>query len=209
MNAPDDPGDADADADPDDPGDVDADADPAGNRTDRRTLVRLLIALAVGIPLAVEGATFLGLLNQEFGGGNGADDGAATGTGTPAGRRVGVGDELLPATSPVERVTDMTLRATGGRWQFELTVEVRNDLDTAYEFRLGAVTTGDGRTVEGGASTGTMASGETATVTGRWDLPEGEAPERVAVSGVVAVVGAETPQEVSDRVPLERVAVRG
>lgn len=191
---------------PDDPGGPDADAGP---RTDRRTLVRLLVALAVGVPLAVEGATFLGLLNREFGGGDGADDGAATGTETPTGRRVGVGDELLPATAPVERVTDMTLRATGDRWRFELTAEVRNDLDTAYEFRLGAVTTGDGRTVEGGASTGTMASGETTTLTGRWDLPEGEAPERMAVSGIVAVVGAETPREVSDRVPLERVAVRG
>jgi len=178
---------------------------------ERRTLVRLLVALAIGVPLVVEGGTLLGLLDRAFGGGNGDEEGSGgngSPTGTPTRRAVGVGDELLPETTPVEEVTDMTLRATGDGWRFELTAEVRNDLDTAYEFRLGAVSTDD-RTVEGGAGTGTMASGETATITGRWDLPEGEAPEAVAVSAVVAVVGGDTPREVSARVPLERVAVQG
>jgi hypothetical protein len=195
--------------DPDAESDASADEGPDVEGLDRRTLIRLLVGLGIGLPIAIEAATFLGLLSQEFGGGGEGESGTEAGTTTPTRRAVGVGDELLPETQPVERVTDMTLRSTDGGWRFAMTVEVRNDLDTAYEFRLGSVATGGGRTVAGGASTGTMAAGETATITGRWDLPEGEAPERVGVSAVVAVVGAETPREVSARVPLERVAVRG
>lgn len=186
-------------------------ADESVRRLQRRTLIRLLVGLGIGIPIAIEAATFLGLVGQEFGfgDGEGEEDGTTAGTESPARPPVGVGDELLPETGPVEEVTDMTLRATGDRWRFELTAEVRNDLDTAYEFRLGPVTTGGGRSVEGGASTGTMASDTTTTVVGRWDLPAGESPETVAVSAVVAVVGAETPREFSAQVPLERVPVEG
>lgn len=176
---------------------------------ERRTLIRLLVGLGIGIPVAVEGATFLGLVRRQLGGGDdgdGDEDGTA-GEETPAPRRVG--DELLPETAPVERVTDMAIRATEGRWRFEMTVEVRNDLDTAYEFGLGAVTTGGGRTVEGGANTGTMASGETTTITGRWNLPEGDTPETVAASAVIAVPGAATPRELSRRIALGRVPVQG
>lgn len=203
MTAPDESG---SGVDPD-AGSTDESPDVEG--LDRRTLIRLLVGLGIGLPIAIEAATFLGLLSREFGGGGEDESGTEAGTATPTPRRVGVGDELLPETAPVERVTDMTLRSAEGRWRFAMTVEVRNDLDTAYEFRLGSVATGGGRAVEGGASTGTMAAGETATITGRWDLPEGEAPDTVGVSAVVAVVGAETPREVSARVPLERVAVRG
>ncbi|MFB6080198.1 MAG: hypothetical protein ABEJ81_04295 [Haloferacaceae archaeon] len=174
---------------------------------ERRTLIRLLIALGIGIPVAVEGATFLGLVGHEIGGDDGSD-GTATPTATPVRRPIGVGDELLPETSPVERVTDMTLRATDGGWRFEMVVEVENDLDTAYEFRLGPVTTEGGRTVDGGADTGTMISGATTTITGRWDLPEGDPPDAVAVSAVVPVVGGETPRRYSESVPVARVHVQ-
>lgn len=177
---------------------------------ERRTLIRLLVGLGLGIPIAIEAATFLGLVGRRVGDGTDGDGGGtATGTETTPRRRVGVGDELLPQTAPVERVTDMSVRAVDGRWRFEMTVEVRNDLDTAYEFRLGAVTTGSGRTVEGGTSTGTMISGETTTITGTWDLPEGETPETVTASAVIAVVGGETPRRVSTRVALARVPVQG
>lgn len=204
------PGDPDAPRDAPEAAEAAAADDGSARAMDRRTLVRLLVGLGIGVPVAVEGATFLGLVSREFGGGG--DDGgdaAADTTRTPARRRIGVGDELLAATRPVERVTGMRLGASGDRWRFELTAEVRNDLDTAYEFRLGPVTTSGGRTVEGGASTGPMAAGTTATVTGRWDLPAGERPATLSVSAVVAVVGGETPRRPAAEVPLARVPVRG
>lgn len=175
---------------------------------ERRTFVRLLIALGIGIPVAIEGATLLGLVGTRLGGGEESTP-TAESDGTAARSAVGVGDELLPETTPTDRLTDAAVYASADRWRVELTAEVENGLDTAYEFRFGALTTDGGRTVEGGGTTGTMASGTTATVTGVWEVPSGATPASVAVSGLVAVPGADRQREYSRQVALEKIPVRG
>lgn len=178
---------------------------------ERRTFVRLLVALGIGIPVAVEGATFLGLVGSRLGGGDGestSTEGPST-TGSPTPERVGVGDELLPETTPTDRLTDAAIHATADRWQVELTAEVRNTLNTAYELRFGDLTTDGGRTVAGGGTTGTMASGTETTVTGTWEMPPGTTPAAVRVVGLVAVPGAERQRRHVRRVRLAKIPVRG
>lgn len=177
---------------------------------ERRTFIRLLVGLGIGIPLAIEGATLLGLVGSRLGGDGESTPAGESETATTAARdRVGVGDELLPETEPTDRLTDAAVYATADRWRVELTVEVDNGLDTAYELRLGDLTTGDGRTVAGGGTTGTMASGTTTTVTGTWEVPSGATPDSVAVTALVAVPGADEQRRHVRQVYLEKVPVQG
>jgi hypothetical protein len=92
--------------------------EPPPDETDddvsRRWLSRLLVGLGIGIPVLIEGTTAFRLITSRlFGSGDGGgDEGGATGTATPTERSaVGVGDELLAATAPIETVRELCVRA--------------------------------------------------------------------------------------------------
>lgn len=170
---------------------------------ERRTLVRLLIGLAIGIPVLVEAVTFFGLIEHRLFDGGGRD--TPIGTATPD--RVGVGEELLPATPPSETVTDAVIRGQDTPWLFVLTVEVENPLDVPYELRLGTLTLADGGTVAGGASSGQVPADGSGEVTGAWELPEGSTPATLAVTGIAH--RDDGPDETAAEVPLAKVPVRG
>lgn len=150
---------------------------------ERRTLVRLLVGLGIGLPIAIEAATFLGLFRSRVGGDGAADTPDDT-TEPPSPDAVGVGDELLPATQATDTVTGAEIRTDGGR-VFVMTVAVENDTPGGYELRLDALSTDAGTTVGGGGSTDLLASGESGSVTGRWTLPDGEDPAAVIVVATV------------------------
>lgn len=173
---------------------------------ERRTLIRLLVGFGIGIPVLIEGATFLGLLEARLLGGD-EDEGTATPSPTP-GRRVGVGDELLPETPQTETLTTATLRAAGGRWPLTLSVSVENGTDHASELRLGAVTLDGGRTVDGSATTGRLAPGEAGVATGRWELPSGSTPQAVAATAIQYADG-EAASTTERTIRLERIPVEG
>lgn len=160
----------------DDPGtDVDTQAEADG--ISRRTLIRLLVGGAIGIPIAVEGRTFLGLIDQHFLGGETHDSSSSDE------RTVAVGDELLPETTPAEKVTRMVVTAPDDTWTFHLDVAVENTGDTQYEFRVEEVAT-TGGTVTGSETTGRLNPGESSTIEGTWTIPEGSTPTDLAVTGL-------------------------
>ncbi len=172
---------------------------------ERRTLVRLLVVVAIAIPILVEVLTFAGLLQfQLFG-----DGGDETGPTTPQTRRVGVGDELLVDSQQSETLTDASLRPGGNRWIVTLTVHVENNGSTPYELRLEALTLGNGRTVAGGESTGRIPPGENATLTARYEIPSGTTPHSVTVVSVNHRNGTATPRSLRERVHLAKIPVEG
>lgn len=166
----------------------------------RRTLIRLLVGLGIGIPLLVEALTLLGLVGSQLGDGPTTE----TETPTPAGRRVGVGDELLPETAPTETVSEAAIASQD--WTLTIAVEVENGSEQIYDVRLGTVTTADGERIEGGGGSPPLQPGESATVIGTWDLPEASRP--VAVD-VVAVSRNGTVTTVDETVRLGKIPVRG
>ncbi|MFB6295330.1 MAG: hypothetical protein ABEH66_00600 [Halobacteriales archaeon] len=164
----------------------------------RRTLIRLLVGIGIGIPLLIEGVTFLGLLEAQLLGGGGPQ---ATPTGTPPDDGVAVDGELLPETAPADTLSTASIAAEGDR-TLTLTAFVENTGNASYELRLGAVRTRGGTQVGGSATTGPIQPGESGTVTEQWDLPEGAMPGNVSVT---AVVGDERIQRT---VPLAPIRVR-
>lgn len=169
---------------------------------ERRTLIRLLVGLAIGIPVLVELLTFLGLIESRL-----FDDDDDDGTPTDGPRRIGVGDELLPETIQTETVTDSAIRGAGSPWVFVLSVSVENAGTDPYELRLQTLTLGDGSTVAGGATSGRVAPGESGEVTGAWEIPEGSSPEELEVAAIEYV--DEEPDETTTRVSLAAPPVRG
>lgn len=169
----------------------------------RRTLVRLLIGLGIGIPILVEGLTFLGLIERRLFGEDGRSDDGMTATPT---RRVGVGDELLPGTPQPETVRELLIIAAGDTWQFTMSVAVENTGEVPYELRLGEVTLSDGTTVQGGGSTGQIPSGEQGTAAAQWSIPSGSTPRTVEVIGTAY---GESPTVTEEDVTLSKVPVQG
>lgn len=168
----------------------------------RRTLVRILVGLGIGIPILVEAITFLGLVEHQLAG----EDGTP-GRPTQEVRQVGVGDELLPATAPAEILEEAVVDASADRWLFRLVVAVENTGADPYELRLENTTTSAGTVVTGGGSSGEIAPGDSTSVTGSWVLPQGETPNSVDVTGVVDPGGAA--EATTERVRLAKVPVRG
>jgi len=154
------------------------------------SMVRVLIVLAIAIPIAIEVVTFGGLIGHYLGGGGPGP--AATPTSTAEAGGPTVGDEILTTTAATERLDAATLTETDNGTRFVLTVTV-TDPPGDYELRLGAVTTRAGRTVEGsGATTGRLDAGEDGLVTGTWELPDGDRPDTLTVT-VVSAPGNDTP----------------
>jgi hypothetical protein len=213
TNATDDPADETV---PSDAADADDDADADGGLS-KRTLIRLLVGFGIGIPLLVEGLTFLGLLEQQFGG-DGTAEGDATAT-DAADPGVAVGDDLLPETERSETLASAVLRETGDdRWPLSLTVEVENTGDTDYEFQLLTLHLDDGRTIGGRASTDRLSPGERRVITAEWSIPAGSTPGAVDVVALVYPDGEErrssesgddSVETIERRVELAKIPVRG
>lgn len=165
-----------------------AGGDGEGPPVPRRWLIRLLVGLGLGIPIVIEGATFGRLVSERLFGG---DDGAEPTATTTARRAVGVGDELLPETTPTERLSSATVDAGDERWRLVLTVEVQNTGRVPYELELGAVTTADGERVPGEATTGRIPPGQSAFVTGAYSLATGATPESVVAAAITHGADAE------------------
>lgn len=167
----------------------------------RRTLIRLLVGFGIGIPILIELLTFAGMIDMTILG----DRGART-TETPSQDRIAVGDELLAETPATETLTAATLQAGADQWTLTLTVSVENTGDLAYELQLAGVRTDSDRLVSGGASTGTLSPGESTTVTGEWELPDGERPRSLIV---IVLTGRNTPSSQRTQVPLGTIPVQG
>ncbi|WP_049934863.1 hypothetical protein [Haloplanus natans] len=184
----------------------DGDDTPGG--LSKRTLIRLLVGFGIGIPILVEAITFLGLLDQQFGGGEDPDTGStATTTATPS---VAVGDDLLPETDRSETLASAVLReVSGDRWPLTLTVEVTNSGDTDYEFQLLTIHLDDGRTVSGRTSTDRLEPGERRAITGEWSIPAGSTPRSVEVVALVYPGDDGAVETIERRVELAKIPVRG
>ncbi|MFB6196560.1 MAG: hypothetical protein ABEI80_10345 [Haloplanus sp.] len=183
-----------------------SEADEAVGGLSKRTLIRLLVGFGIGVPILVEGLTFLGLIRQQVSGGESTE---TNGTGTTTETDVGVGDDLLPATDRREMLASAVLREGGDRWPLSLTVEVTNTGDTDYKFQLLTVHLDDGAAVSGRASTDRLAPGDQQTITGEWSIPAGTTPRAVDVVGLVYPDGTGSLETVERRTELSKIPVRG
>lgn len=193
--------------------DADATADAeAAEAHRRRTIIRLLVGFGIGIPVLVELATFVGLVEQSLldggDGEGGSGESEATDGGTdsePATNSggVGVGDELVPETPQRETLSVASFRAGDDTWVLTLAAEVENTGSVPYTVQFASLVTQGGERVEGQNRSVTVDPGETAQATGTWQLTPGTRPGTVVVRTTTGD-GSPTDHEVDlGRVPLE------
>lgn len=171
----------------------------------RRTLIRLLVGLGIGIPLLVEGITFFGLLEAQLLGGDDGGDVTATPAWTPEEGAVSTGEELLAETVQTEQLTTASLVVEDETRVLTLTARVDNPTNATYEFQFGAVTTGGDETIDGGDTTGTVPPGESGLVTAQWRLSGDQYPRAVEVTAVIEADGST--ERVERTVPLARIPI--
>jgi hypothetical protein len=165
-----------------------------------KLLVRVLIVLAIAIPLIIEGATVVSLVGEQLG-----PEAPATATPAPD-RSVTVGDDLLTETPQRERITDALVTVREETWSFGLTVAVSNTESVPYELQVGPVQTGGGDIVSGRATTGQLAPGANTTLRHTWDLPAGQRPATITV---VAIRYTDPVTRTERRVAVGQIPVRG
>jgi hypothetical protein len=199
--------------------DAETDAESAAEARRRRTIIRLLVGFGIGIPVLIELATFVGLVEQSIlgddeggdgdGNGGGGTGGDADATRTPAdgdgdaGDEVGVGDELLPETTQRETLSVASFRAGDDSWVLTLAAGVENTASEPYTIGFGPVTTTNGRRVEGTNRAVTVAAGETGQVTGTWQLSPGSRPAAVELRTATGDAEPTAHEVALARIPVE------
>jgi hypothetical protein len=134
----------------------------AGQMTNgRRSYLKWLIALAVGIPVALEASTFFGLLGGQVG----EEQGLA------------VGDDLLAETDRPETVDELAF--ADGR--FELAVRIENTGNVPYGVTVSSIQLSDDESVDDPVAVGPVGPGEAETLAGSWTLPGGTTPTALEV----------------------------
>jgi len=143
---------------------------------DRTTLAKVLLVVAIAIPVVIEGITFFGLFSQHFGG----DDAA-----TPTSDALGVGDDLLSGVEEGEvtaTIESGSIQATDDEWLFTVEIDVTNHGDDPVSVTFGPVTTGAGTTRAGTVTSDRLAANGTDSVLAQWSVPSGETPETLGVA---------------------------
>ena len=147
---------------------------------EQKTLLRLLIIVGIGLPILIEVVTFGSMMGHHLTGGAGGEPVAETPTAEPAG--AGVGDPVLESSAVSARIEAASVVTTDEGWRFTLEVNVTNTASETAAVRLDSVTTRNGETIEGAASTGKLTTDQSAGVAKSWLLPSGERPDTVSVT---------------------------
>lgn len=161
---------------------------------ERRNFIRALIAVTIGIPIAVEGVTFSTLFYERLTGQEGEQE-------RPAEEVISEGEELLPGTQPADTVSDIAVvDSSDTEWTYTLEVAVENTADEPYQLKVGPLSMTDGSTVGDTISSGTIEPGASTTVAGEWTIPSGSTVDAIWVGGKVG-----SADSVTELVPIERV----
>ncbi|AGN00667.1 hypothetical protein L593_03580 [Salinarchaeum sp. Harcht-Bsk1] len=149
---------------------------PAGqDDVNRRWLIRLLVALGIGIPILVEGATLLRMLRSFLLGGGGGGGNESDSGGDPD-TAVEIGDEILPETPPPEILRRAVVVSGENVWEFQARIRVENTGEDPYTFRVSALRTDEGKRIADPVATERLAPGEPQTLDHTWRMPAGERP---------------------------------
>lgn len=177
-------------------------APPQGPPTSKR-LVQVLILIGLGIPILIEAATLVRLIGGHLGG---DEDGRSTGNDTADVVMVDEGDELLPATAAPEIIARASVRAQLDAWYFVIEVDVQNPAAHSYELTLRDVETRGGRMIDA-SHTQRWPPGDSARMRAEWELPEGDRPVSMYVSGRL-LGAADSTQRAARRVHFDHIPVR-
>ncbi|WP_135662189.1 hypothetical protein [Halorhabdus rudnickae] len=143
----------------------------------RTTLAKVLLVVAIAIPVIIEGITFFGLFGQHFGSANDAA--------TPTPDALGVGEDLLSGVEGSEAAATIesgSIQASDDGWLFTVSINVANHGNSPTRVTFGPVTTGEGTVLEQTVTSDRLSKNGTDSVVAQWTLPSGETPRSIEVA---------------------------
>ena len=165
---------------------------------ERRNFIRALIAVTIGIPIAVEGVTFSTLFYERLTGKTGTQE-------RPDEDVVNQGEELLPGTEPTETVTSISVAETSEtEWTYTLEVAIENPTEEPYRLKLGPLSMTDDSTIGDTVSSESVDPGGSTTFAAEWTIPSEATVDAIWVGGKLG-----TADSVTELVPVERVEPSG
>jgi len=169
-------------ADPDAPN-APPDAKKDANTSFEKWLVRFFLLMAFGVAFGIEGMTLFRsyVLDRDSG------QDVETVKAAPELPLLEVGDEVLPASPPTERIEALALEAgQGDTWTFRMTIALQNPTDQPYELTTFGVLTRSG-SVHEEAFRVTCPPGDSTQLPAEWQLAPSDLPESLVASGRVQV----------------------
>jgi hypothetical protein len=146
-------------------------------------LVRFLLLMAFGVAFGIEGMTLFRSYVLDR---NSEQQEVAVET-APELPLLEVGDEVLPASPPTERIEALTVEARQGEtWTFRMTIALRNPTDQPYQLTTFGVLTRSG-SVHEEAFRVTCPPGDSTQLMAEWQLAPSDFPESLVASGRVQV----------------------
>ena len=146
--------------------------------------MRFFLLLAFGVAFGIEGMTLFRsyVLDRD----SGQEDTTAVET-TPTLPLLRVGDEVLPASPPTERIEALALAARpGDTWTFRMEIALQNPTEQAYELTTFGVLTRSGA-VHAEAFRVTCPPGDSTRLVAEWQLAASDLPESLVASGRMQV----------------------
>lgn len=149
------------------------------NSSFEKWLVRIFLFLAFGVAFGIEGMTLFRSYVLDRNG----DDAAAVEETAPSLPTLRVGDELLPASAPAERIERLAIEAAPGDiWTFRMEVALQNATDRPYELTTFGVLTQSGQVHEAAFQVA-CPPGDSARLVARWQLAASDVPKSLVASG--------------------------
>lgn len=140
-----------------------------------KTFVRVLVIVAIGIPVLIELATLTRLVGSHM------DGGPPSPADSLEAETVQYGEDLLPATPQSEELGRTLVTAGRSSWTFELTLEVENGSAHPYRLTLTDLVATDGSLVRT-SETRTWDPGEASAFETSWTIPADEAPQYLVLT---------------------------
>lgn len=161
-----------------------ADATTDSSSSFEKWLVRFFLVLAFGVAFGIEGMTLFRsyVLDRDT-----EPTPSHTAETAPPLPTLQVGDEVLPASPPTERIEMLAIEARqGNTWTFRMEIAIQNSTDQSYDLTVFGVLT-QGGSVHEEAFRVTCPPGDSTQLMAEWQLAASDIPESLVASGRVQV----------------------
>lgn len=145
----------------------------------KKIWLRVLIIVAIGIPVLIELSTLVNLLKVQFWGEK--EDTTEQVQTTGQVREIVEGDTLFTSPGYTLRLQTMRVEVSPGSWEFKLTLNARKDTISAYDVQVDSLGLRSGNILAGKGTLewNTTSDFEVLETTEDWEVPNGDIPNRL------------------------------
>lgn len=170
-------------------------------------LVRILLIVAIGIPVLIEFLTFFNLIKFRLWDEGGARQEQVQQTEQHS-RRFSIGDTLIAESSVVLTLQDLRINVSPETWKLEMKLRAMQN-SAELKFRLDSLRLENGMMVRVSETSENESEDESGyqEIEGEWTIPNKEVPDELFIT-ISRKVTADSMAEIHKRIPITKPIVR-